>query len=150
MTNDESDRQERLGKLCVLILRGRAAHQVNDRAAWKASYYRKLLASGRHKKWTEFELERKIESARLGLMRTQEQLKNLMAETVEQLSSLRVSLAISFFYNEKNQIDGMWLPHAPSRPHDGIKVDMEGIQVIADQYEANKALSTVLEDNNES
>ena len=149
----ESNRPALL-KLCWLINNQLKAELAYSRAQWRTSYYRKLKtklenSSKTSERWNDHtELSKKIESCRLNALKKQEDLMNTnkrqqkdMAELTKQLKCIVTRL--------ESKVRGMSVSSGSDSRRTWRHYTLEEIADMADQYEANKVLTKVLNQGNE-
>jgi hypothetical protein len=139
--------QTTLYKLCWLIAQVWKAELAYNRAQYRVSYYRKLKAKlekskKASEKWNDhIDLVKKIESERLNALKKQEQLLKTKKRFQGPISVARNKLNAKLQYDD-GKIVSMWTDD------DFYKADE--MAEMADQHEADKALTKILKGNNKS
>jgi len=144
----ESD-QPTLLRLCWLIVQQWNAELAYTRAQYRVSYYRKLKAKlesskKTSEKWADHsELTKKIESTRLTALKKQEELLNTKKRTRSQIAVAAKKLNAKFQYAE-GKIASFYLPIESRGVTAWQHVDVEKIEEMSDQHEAQKVLNKAL------
>lgn len=150
--SEEFTKEQALVNLCCYVVELWKAEQAYDRAQWKVSYYRKLKAKLKNSKktntkWNSDKLAKKIEEVRLIALEEQERLLDTKQRTSWVIIELKKILSASFLRkNGYGRVLGIYLPlYGPNKVSTTLSEDR--ITAIVDEYEANKVLTTALEDN---
>jgi hypothetical protein len=133
--------QTTLRKLCWLIAQVWKAELAYNRAQYRVSYYRKLKAKlekskKASEKWNDhIDLVKKIESERLNAIKKQGHLLETKKRFQGPISAAKIKLDAFFAYKDGKVVGFVIGPHF-------YKGDE--ITEMADQYEADKALTKIL------
>ncbi len=133
-----------LQKLCWLISKQWKAELAYNRAQYRVSYYRKLKAKlntskKSNEKWNDhIELVKKIESTRLISLKRQKELVDVKKRLRDPIYTAVRKLKVALMMKD-GKVNGItWFPTKPK------EINATQIAEMADQYEAEKALTKAL------
>jgi hypothetical protein len=132
-----------LQKICWLIAQQWKAELAYSRAQYRVSYYRKLKAKKTSKRWSQLELTKKIEAARLDALKKQEVLLDTKNRLIWPILDAKHKLGGAELVTEDGKVVGVCVPTKVPRAK-WLFHDADEIADMADQYEAQQALNKIL------